>query len=175
MANTGLLIFVEGPDDDRFVKRIFYDILSTRYSWVKTFQYSRKKPVSVCSYVHSIISMNSDYIFFVDLDFCPCISKKKDIILNQYPCLDKKKIIVVKKEIECWYLAGINDEDIKAFGLNDFRSTDGLDKEIFKLKIPKEYVFRVDFMQEICSRYSIPTAIIKNTSFRYFVEKHRIL
>ena len=85
---------------------------------------------------------------------------------------DKDKIIVVIKEIESWYLAGLDNEVCRQLKINNFADTDNVTKEKFNALIPKKFTSRIDFMLEILKNFSIEIAKQKNNSFRYFVEKY---
>jgi hypothetical protein len=79
--------------------------------------------------------------------------------------------MVVIKEIESWYIAGLRDIESKKFGIQTFSTTDSLTKENFSNLIPKRYDSRLDFMIEILKNFSAETAKQKNKSFRYCIEK----
>ena len=84
----------------------------------------------------------------------------------------KIKIIVVVKEIESWYLAGLDNKVCKQLKIKNFPNTEKVTKEEFNSLIPKKFTSRIDFMLEILKNFSIEIAKKKNTSFRYFVEKY---
>ena len=85
--------------------------------------------------------------------------------------IDKNNLIIVVKEIEGWYLAGLDDESCEELGLRPFRSTDDITKEHFNNLIPNKFDSRIDFMIEILKRFSFETAKQKNKSFSYFMLK----
>jgi hypothetical protein len=79
---------------------------------------------------------------------------------------------VVIKEIESWYLAGLDDRSSKRLGTRYLNTTDNVTKEQFNDLIPKKFDSRIDFMQEILKCFHTETGKQKNTSFRYFLEKY---
>ena len=81
------------------------------------------------------------------------------------------KIVIVIKEIESWYLAGLDEKQCKELGIKSFQETNDITKEQFNSVIPTKYDSRIDFMAEILKRFSIETAKSKNNSFQYFIEK----
>ena len=91
---------------------------------------------------------------------------------KKHPNIDKSKIIVVIKEIESWYLAGLDNKVCRQLKINNFADTDNVTKEKFNALIPKKFTSRIDFMSEILKYFSIEIAKQKNNSFQYFVEKY---
>ncbi|HWP30273.1 MAG TPA: hypothetical protein VNK96_00895 [Fimbriimonadales bacterium] len=81
------------------------------------------------------------------------------------------KIVVIVKEVESWYLAGLDDDSYKRLGMKCFNVTDDTTKEQFNNVIPRKFNSRVDFMIEILNLFSIEIAKRKNKSFKYFCEK----
>ena len=54
-----------------------------------------------------------------------------------------------------------------------FNKTDGISKEQFDSMMPQKFVSRIDFMQEIMKLFDRETALSKNTSFEYFMQKYK--
>jgi len=81
-------------------------------------------------------------------------------------------MIVVVKEIEGWYLAGLDNKVCKQFKIDSFANTDNVTKEKFNALIPKKFTSRVDFISEILKNFSIEIAKQKNNSFQYFAKKY---
>jgi hypothetical protein len=116
--------------------------------------------------------MGADYIYVTDIDNSPCVTAKKQEIQNNLGNIDNDKIIVVIKEIESWYLAGLSDTKCRKFQMQTFSVTDDITKEQFNSVIPQTFDSRIDFMLEILKIFSIEIAKQKNKSFRYFIEKY---
>lgn len=116
--------------------------------------------------------MGADYLYVIDINNSPCVTAKKDEILSKLRNIDKEKIIVVIKEIESWYLAGIDDIKAKKLKIRNLNSTNDITKEKFNSLIPKRFNSRIDFMLEILKDFSIETAKQKNKSFKYFINKY---
>ena len=91
---------------------------------------------------------------------------------NKLRAVDEDRIIVVIKEIESWYCAGLRDEDLKKFKIYSSKTTDTITKDQFNKLIPKVFTSRIDFMLETLKWFSIEIAKQKNKSFSYFIEKH---
>ena len=82
--------------------------------------------------------------------------------------------MVVCREIESWYLAGLNDDSRRKIKIRRrFNKTDSISKEQFDRMMPERFVSRIDFMQEIMKLFDRETASTKNTSFEYFMRKYK--
>lgn len=169
-----LFIWAEGPDDDRFFDKILKPIFEKRYDAVKIINYAVMDKQRIKQLLRSIKEMNADYIFLADIDLVPCIILKKQKIKNRHRSLDEARIVIVIKEIESWYLAGLDDKDCKPLKLGTFAATDTITKQQFDQLKPKKFDSRIDFMLEILKCFSIPTAKRKNKSFKYFAEKYQV-
>jgi hypothetical protein len=124
-------------------------------------------------FLESIKAMGVDYIYVTDINNSPCATAKKQEVQNKLRNIDEERIIVVIKEIEGWYLAGlINNIEAEKFKIHTFSFTDTITKEQFDSLIPKTFDSRIDFMLEILKIFSIEIAKQNNRSFRYCIEKY---
>jgi len=171
MDLNSLFIFVEGNDDERFFNRIVIPRLESKYSTIHIVKYSRLSADKISSYIRSIKAMGSDYIFVSDINNYPCISKKKKHICKNCREIEHDNIVIVVKEIESWYIAGLDEHISKKLRIKNVNCTDNITKEQFNSMIPDRYS-RIGFMIEILRNYSLDIAIRKNASFRYFAEKY---
>lgn len=167
----GIFIFVEGNNDELFFKNIIKPKLEGKYDYVKIIKHANEKKEKIKGYIKSINSMGAEYIFVVDINNSPCITARKQEVKNKLKSIDEERIIVVIKEIESWYLAGLEDAEAEKLGIPIFSNTDNITKEQFDNLIPKKFS-RIDFMLEVLRNFSIKTAKQKNGSFRYFIEKY---
>jgi hypothetical protein len=172
-----LYIFVEGPDDERFMNRIILPLLTEKYNHIKIIKYAVLQPQVVINFVRTFKKQsNSDYLFFSDMDARGdvkyCITKRKEKIISKFSGhLENNKLFIVKEEIESWYLAGISETDAKRFKIKPFYSTDSLTKEDFEQLIPKKSFTPNDFMIEILNEYDFENALLRNRSLQYFAVK----
>ena len=100
-----------------------------------------------------------------------CVSKKEAInklLADQY---NSDKTFIVVKEIESWYMAGLDEKDSKVFFGKDYRETNDMTKEFFSQHKKSEFGSDIDFKAEILKHFSIETACRKNKSFNYFYTK----
>ena len=167
-----MFIWVEGEDDRRFFDRIIKPILKKKYDWVEVRPYAHLRKEKISSFLKSIKAMNAGYVYVTDINDAPCITARKQEILDEVKNVDEDKIVVVIKEIECWYLAGLANQQCKKLGISTLNSTDKIGKEQFDSLMPREFYYRVSFMLELLDCFSIEVAKQKNKSFSYFIEKH---
>jgi len=172
MEYKKLFIFVEGGDDKSFFEKVVLPELEEKYDVIKLICYAKEKSERVKGYLRSINSMGADYILITDINNSPCITAKKEKIQKRFKGIDKNRIVVVIKEIESWYLAGLEEEILKKFKMHNIKNTDTITKEQFDRMIPRKFDSRIDFMAEILKNFSIETAKRKNSSFKYFMEKY---
>ncbi len=172
MGYRRLFIWVEGKDDERFFKKIMEPKLQKKYDFVETRCYAAMKKEKIDKFLKSIKAMGADYIYVTDINNSPCVTAKKQKTKNKLRNIDEDKIIVVIKEIESWYLAGLSDIESEKFKISIYSTTDTITKEQFNSLIPKKFDSRIDFMLEILEFFSIEIAKQKNRSFRYCIEKY---
>lgn len=175
MAVTGTLyVLVEGDDDERFVCRVAQPIVKEASWAVLCYKYACKKPHKVKGFLQALMSRGQGFFYLSDLDGAPCVTARKQKVSQQLGgTVSEGKLIVVAEEIEAWYLAGVDDEMAKELGLkNRIARTDSITKEDFRSMIPKRRS-RIDLMQEILDRYDAGTAVQRNASLAYFLDRCR--
>lgn len=172
-----LIIFVEGSDDEVFFDKIVRSMFGKRYGSVRVQTYAARTKEYIRNFLKSINSKNwnADYIFVADINDAPCVTAKKQEIEDKFKGIDTNKIIVVKKEIESWYLALLDDNTCSKLGIPSYNTTDNITKEEFDRLIPKKFGgSRLSFMLEVITRASIDVAKQKNASFGYFISKYNL-
>jgi hypothetical protein len=173
-----LYVLVEGNDDERLIERIIKPELEKRYHSVQLYRYAVQPPKKIENFLKSIVSMKADYMILTDINHSPCVTQRKNLLKTKKiksRLVEDDKIIVVIKEIESWYLAGLERETLKKLGISySEKRTDSLTKERFDRLISDKYVSRIDFMQEILENFQVETAKQKNKSFNYFITKSNI-
>jgi len=173
MPPVGLLfVLVEGDDDERFFERIIIELFEGRYSSVKLWQYAQEKADRVEALLRSIKAMGADYIFATDVNQEPCVTSKKERVVRKYKGLDRRNVIVVRKEIESWYLAGVSKADSATLKMPVLDRTDNIGKEVLDDLAAKRTASKIDLMVEILKRFSLDAACARNTSLQYFVTKY---
>ena len=114
-----LFILVEGEDDVRFFGRIIKPLLITHYDTVEIIPYASIKRTKVDNFLKSIRLMNNDYIFVADIDAEQSVRAKKQVLYSHFSHIDGGSIIVVIKEIESWYYAGLTHESAQSLDVPD--------------------------------------------------------
>ena len=165
---------VEGEDDIRFFGRIIKPLFVSRYDSVEIIPYASIKRTKVNNFLKSIRQMNNDYIFVADIDTERSVRDKKQVLYYHFSNIEGSSIIVVIKEIESWYYAGLSRKSALSLGVPDLSLTDELIKEDFNHFIPGTYDSRIDFMFEILKYFSLDSARTKNHSFRFFVDRYHL-
>ncbi len=166
-----LYFLVEGNDDERFFKNVIKPLLINKYEQIKIWQHAQKSTETQKRFLKSLEAMGADYIYVVDIDNLASVNEKKNKITTRLEELNPGKILVVIKEIEGWYLAGIDKKGSAKIGLKYISETNELYKEDFNQLMPKHFDSRIDFMQELIKSFSIETGKAKNDSLNYFFRK----
>ncbi|HEX3001965.1 MAG TPA: hypothetical protein VHN82_06315 [Methanoregula sp.] len=169
-----LFIMVEGEDDVRFFGRIIKPLLASRYDSVEIIPYACIKREKVNKFLKSVVLMKNDYIFVADIDFEHSVRDKKQILYYRFSNVDSGNIVIVIREIESWYYAGISGSFAAELGIPEAATTDDMTKEDFNALIPRKFDSRIDFMFEILKSFSLETAARKNQSFHFFINRYRI-
>jgi hypothetical protein len=169
-----LFILVEGEDDIRFFGRVIKPLFISRYDSVEIFPYASIKRQKVNNFLKSVAQMKNDYIFVADIDTERSVRDKKQILYHWFSNIGGGNIVIVIREIESWYYAGLPDEVLQKHGLPPLPSTDDLTKEDFNALIPLSFDSRIDFMFEILKSFSTGIAARHNRSFRFFVERYHL-
>ena len=165
-------IWVEGDDDERFFQNLLKFELQKKYDSIKIIKYASMRKEKIINFIKSIKAMKAEYIYVTDINNSPCITARKKEIQEKLKVIDVERIIIVIKEIESWYLAGLSSDVYKRFKINEFDITDSVTKEKFNSLIPRRFSSRIDFMSEILKDFSIETAKRRNKSFKYYMEKY---
>ncbi len=161
-----LHIFVEGPTDSLFIKKVFDKILLNICNRYTIVEYAIKEDKKIKKYIETIKSVpNWDYIFIADQDGK---LDKKDKILLKFNNLDEDKVFVSIYEIESWIIAGISEKTIKKHKINfSCSDTSNITKEIFNNIIPKR-MNKLEFISYVLSDYNLKNAINLNESLNIF-------
>ncbi len=172
-----LYLWVEGSDDERFMQKVVCPQFRQHYQSIQIIQYSKKSYQERAKFLNSIIKMGADYIYFADINSKPCVTAKKQEIKAGLQNIEEDKIVIVVKEIESWYLAGVSRSHYKLLGVDRFyqkyKTSDNANKEKFEQLMSNNFDSRIDFMQEILKHFNLETARNNNSSFQYFFDKYR--
>lgn len=175
--SEGYVFLVKGGADKRFIENIIVPEVDHRKTNV--IEYSEDPDTHVNDLIYAFHGMYRDLYLLRDFDFgkqgCSTISDRKDFVEGKFGELNRDEIIIVKDEIEGWYLAGIRKKDEKRFGISVPNNTENIGKRAFKEKLGNSnFSSSINFQQEIIKSYSIKLAKRKNSSFDYFTEELRL-
>ena len=166
-----LYVFVEGVDDERFFDKVIKLELLKKHSKVRVFKYAQSTRSYLEQFFVTVKKSGAAYIFFSDLDRVKCYTRKKEMIKSKtIKNIDEDRIVIVKSEIESWYMAGLSCDAAASLNIRHFRNTETMTKEDFE-KICKKYTSRIDCMIRILDKFSMGVAKTQNQSFRYFCDK----
>ncbi len=166
-----LCLLVEGDDDERFCEEVLSPIFQAHYDHVEIWQYSQRKSSKTVGLIRSIDSMSADYLLLGDIDERPCVTVTKEELNTQFSVLSSDRVIVVRREIEAWYLAGLHEPALRDLGLARVRNVDEVTKEHFDRLVGGEDE-HTNTMVEILRHYDVEVARQRSPSFRYFWQKH---
>ncbi len=169
MKKGHIYLFVEGNDDYRFFSLTVAPHFRQSYENVSIIEYACMKAVKVDRFIRGIRQMGDSYLLFADIDEEESVSLKISILLRRFHELDRQRTIVIIKEIESWYLAGLRRADSYRLHVKYLPFTDNITKEDFNNVIPFQFHSRISFMIELLKYFSFRTAKRKNRSFHYFI------
>lgn len=167
-----VFIYVEGNHDKIFVDFILSEYVRNNMGIdLHPIPYAQKQPKSINKSIRS--KFRFEYLFLSDLDSRthPCITSMKQERFNKYDALDCSKIIIVKEEIESWFLAGVDNSLDEFKGWKIPFQTEGIDKEDFDKICKVSFDSKNDCLKEIAKVYNFDLAMERNTSFKYFLNR----
>jgi len=167
-----LAIFVEGPDDERFFRRVVEPLLKAKpgFEEIHLVRNAELRKQTVARMLSGFKALGDEYLFVADFDDAPCVSAKKAEVQSIHPALGADHIRVVRREIESWYAAGLPDADVANCGGAD-GSCNEITKEGFRQYCQTKRAMPATVMAEIVQNYDITRARQLNASLNYVLEK----
>jgi hypothetical protein len=117
--------------------------------------------------------MGAEYFLLADINSCLCFPEKRQDLLKRFTELEGGRVIIVVKEVEGWYLAGVPDNN--QWGVRVPADTGNLTKEEFDAAMPRPFDSRIAYMVEILKLFDVNTAGARNPSFQYFARRCGLL
>lgn len=170
MANR-LVIWVEGDTDHRFFEKVVRPQLSPVYDQVLVLMYRQKKTSNINKLLTAMSHQGFAHLFIADMDAAPCVTVRKTKLRERYPTVEDDEIIVVCREIEGWYLAGLTGEGASALKIAVSNATDQVTKEILAAQRPRHIDSQLYFLIELLKYFDVTTACSRNQSFSYLRRK----
>ncbi|MDD1672722.1 MAG: hypothetical protein LUO82_06955 [Methanomicrobiales archaeon] len=171
MSKGSLYVLVEGNDDERFFNTVLKPRLLQHYRVIKFWKYARERRRRTIKFLRALKDMEAAFIFVRDIDSAPSIGvKKREIGVCYDHMIPESAMAIVVMEIESWYLAGHADKFLDEMGIwFPLPTTDTLTKEEFNRLIPV-HMSRIEFMSECLKHFAIERGVVRNASFRYFMQ-----
>lgn len=150
-------------------------LFEKKYDRVVIRAYASMKRAKFSALLGAVRAMGADYLVIADNDHAPCVTFKKDLVCRGISGVQPQRIRVVVEEIESWYAAGVDREEMEKLETSFPANTDGLTKEEFNDLVPERFDSRIDFMMEILKVFSLDSARSRNASFDYFLHKEGLV
>lgn len=165
-----LLVLVEGPLDTRFFNAVI-PILPPGIR-PQIVEYANTRDDKVNRLLRTERRLGTPILFVADRDKAPCATSRKIKKIESLPELQVRDIVVVSREIESWYLAGITVEAGRRLNIRNIpERTDECAKRDFDRCKPSRYDSEIDFMSEILKRFDVQLARSRNASFDYLMRR----
>jgi hypothetical protein len=171
-VKTRLVVWVEGDRDKRFVEAVIKPRLAPAYAQVLVREYRQRRTADVNRLLRAMSHQGFGRLFIADINSAPCVTSRKEKVKERYPELEDQEVIVVSREIESWYLAGLTADGATALKVAPPASTDGLTKDDLDRLRPPPFDSELDFLLELLKYFDGMVACKRNRSFAYF---HRML
>lgn len=167
-----LYIFVEGDDDEIFLKFFFKKYLS-HFEKVYFWKYAQKKKTDNVKFLKSIKQVSEwDYLIFADYDSKNSLRERRREVQYKFENeLDDDKILIVIDEIESWYAAGIDFRYFDLKGLRFLKDTQRVTKEFFNSQCLTKYHPKTNFLIEIMKHFQLKQSLSRNLSLNYTYNK----
>ncbi|MGA3238012.1 MAG: hypothetical protein ABSG03_17110 [Bryobacteraceae bacterium] len=165
---TRLAVWVEGDRDRRFIEAVIKPRLESTYAQVLVKEYRQRKTVDINRWLRAMAHEGFGHLFIADIDSAPCVTIRKEKVMERYPEIEDQEIGVVSREIESWYLAGITANGASALNISPPSSTDNLTKQDLDRLTPPQLDSQLDFLLEPLKYFDATTACKRNKSFAHF-------
>lgn len=163
-----LYVFVEGENDEIFVKYFFEKIFES-YDRVKFWKYAQKKKYDNINILTAIKQIEKwDYILFTDFDSRNSIGERKREIQKKFNNeLDLEKVFIVVEEIESWFTAVLDFSKFDLKNLSYIKDTQEITKEYFNAQALGRYHPKTHFLIEIMKSFRLQQGLKRNHSLNY--------
>jgi hypothetical protein len=165
-------VLVEGRDDREFFIAVVKPRLEQAYDHVEVWEYARATIDRRRKYIKSVKAMNADYLFVADINSSPCITERKEGLVSSHGgMIDADRMVIVVREIESWYVAGMEDRTCQELGITDLLHAETVTKEELRAVMPKRFGgSAVDFMAEMLREFRVERARNRSRSFCYMMD-----
>ncbi len=169
---SSLFVFVEGSDDERFFRRVLCPCLEQHYDRVRIVRYAQTRNRKIRNFIHTLEQRSTEYVLVRDSNHYPCVTAAKRGTARRYGIGDEQRIMVVKPEIEAWYVAGLDLQTLLRLANEiELEVPDRVTKEWLNSVIPPEMP-RSTFMAKILDEFDLAVARQRSESLRYFLKRY---
>ena len=175
MSQKPLYVLVEGPTDQMlFQSEAMDQVVRQRFPYAHVITWASETKDDLVGLLRGIIADGAPYIFLCDKESAfVCIQTRKQYALSRCPNVAVDRILIVVREIECWYIAGMSQTFSNQYGFAIPDNSEDFAKPRFEdLSTRLKFASPEDMMIEILKTFSVQNAALRNTSFSRLVEKY---
>lgn len=169
-----LVMFLEGPRDQVFYDQVLRPILEPSYDQVRAHPYACAPTEETNDYLKNLsgaMANDYQYIFLADNDNAPCFSARANEIRRKFPALDHSRLVIVRREIEGWFVAGANARSVARMHIRKIYCEE-LTKEQFLAGIPKAFESApAAWYVELAKGYQYNKGCANSVTLAYFDQK----
>lgn len=171
-----LWFFVEGENDEDFIRRVIMPRLQQDYS-VQVWRYARRAKEDRRKFIESLSSPSygqiANYWILADMDRCACFTECRNRVIAEFDGAPApNRIVCVNRSIEAWYVAGFTGAAL--FRKLQFGAAEGLHKSDFDQSIRKlgySPSRRSEILMGMLQDYNLELARQRSPSLDYFCRK----
>lgn len=171
-----LVILIEGNRDEDFIQWIVKPIMisAEEYFDIITYKFPRMPKHITGSYIETVRNMGDDILCLTDITgFRSKKDKREQVQRDHIGNIGDDRVIIVIKEIESWYLAGVSQPCCGRMRIDYYDRTDTINKEKFHEIITRsKFIPRSVCCLEMLRNYDVELAKRRNRSFNCFHENH---
>lgn len=176
MNSSDFFFYLEGDEDIRFMENIIKNFIKKKRLLLRPRKYRNLKDSTVEELITDHNEKDEKYLFFADNDSIQNVENKKDELIDQhYPSLKRENIIIIVKEIESWYLAGISTQMANELGIDEVsysrKDPNISGKKGFEELKPGNMTL-IEFYLEVTKKFDVEIGKKRNYSFEYFFSLH---
>lgn len=167
----GLYIFVEGVDDERLFDRKLCRVLKKGYAFVRIIQYAQLRKKKLKGFVRTCKQQGHHYVVVGDFDKSWCLTTARTKAKRRCNDIDFDNVVIAVSMIESWYAAGLSEAKRKELGIKIPKKCEEVTKVILNNAMPKSYISRIEFLNEILQSWTLTSAKRNSASLSYLLEK----
>lgn len=166
-----LIFFVEGYRDELLIKYVAEHVFEVNVKIIIK-KYANEKIDKIDKYLKFLNKNSYRYFLLADFDSNshPCITNRKSSLSKKFKNLDPKYVIIVKEEIESWYLAGTVNVLKKKKNIK-YKGIEKISKEVFYKNFKPNNMTEIEFLTSLLQKFSIEEAKKQSVTFNYLIDR----